>query len=239
MLFIPYYHDKIMANVVSIYEKCNITTFPFHCISILEAYGFRIYTYEQLREQNLRLYQMCISYSTDSFRFKDMIAYNEQKNSLRIRFSLMHELGHIVLGHEIDNQTSEDEANYFASNILAPRIIIHKGQYRTAEDIHLAFGLSYDASNRALASYKDWLRNITYSKARTPSEPELQLEQMFFPPEPKTSPARIVDEEENTQHLDPTEKYLLILRIINAGLPVPPEYKKDVQWYKRKGFRLR
>lgn len=233
--------DDIMEKIVSVYERCNITTFPLNCSSILETYGFRLYTYEQLKKQNLRLHQMCIFYSNDSFRFEDMIAYNERRNRPRIRFSLMHELGHVVLGHEIDTQANEDEANLFASNILAPRIIIHKGQYRTADDIHLTFGLSYEASNRALASYNEWFRNIASSKSRTPSKPELQLERMFFPPESQITPEPIDEEGEDCDEhpLNPRDKYLLILRIINAGLPIPSEYKKEVQWYKRNGFRLK
>nr|DAV08301.1 MAG TPA: hypothetical protein [Bacteriophage sp.] len=64
---------------------------------------------------------------------------------------------------------------------MAPRILIHKYGYRDAEQLHGAFGLSYKASNKALISYKEWFRNISYSATRKPTEPELQLERIFFP----------------------------------------------------------
>lgn len=176
-------HNNILEKVVSIYVKCQITSFPLDCFSVLKTCGFRVYTYEELKKQNLRLYQMCIAYSSDSFRFENMIAYNEKNNYFRIRFSLMHELGHVVLEHEKDAPEHEEDADYFASNFLAPRILIHTGGYRTSDAIHDAFGLSYTASNRALLAYKEWFWIISHSRPRCPSPPEKQLELIFFPEE--------------------------------------------------------
>lgn len=239
MLHSTSYHT-LMEKIVSIYNECNIQTFPVDCYSIILHYGFRIYTYEELKKQNRRVYELVSSYSRDSFTFDDIIAYNEKQSKSRIPFSLMHELGHYMLGHEGDSIENEDEANEFASNFLAPRILIHKHGYRTSVEIHDAFGLSYAASNRALFSYKEWLWSISRSRPRTPSEPELQLEKIFFPPEIEKLPEPVIEEEEQEERpIDSAEKYLMILRIINMGIPVPPEYKKNVQWYKRNGFRLK
>ena len=56
---------------------------------------------------------------------KRIIAYDENKSPFRIRFSIMHELGHIMLGHSRECAYNEQQANFFASNILAPRMAIH------------------------------------------------------------------------------------------------------------------
>ncbi len=73
---------------------------------------------------------------------------------MRIRFSLMHELGHILLDSE-----EESAANIFASNILAPRIAI---QYscKNYKDVMNLFGLSEEAADIAFNDYKRWRRFI-------------------------------------------------------------------------------
>lgn len=102
--------------------------------------------------------------------------YEAQAHPQRVQFTIAHEFGHVFL-----KTNDEDNCDEFASHFLAPRILIHKYGYRDAEQLHDAFGLSYRAANRALLSYKEWFRNISYSATRKPTEPEQQLERIFFP----------------------------------------------------------
>ena len=115
--------------------------------------------------------------------------YEAKAHSRRIQFTIAHEFGHVFL--KTDN---EDKADEFASHFLAPRILIHKYKCHDAIQIHDTFGLSYQASNRALMSYKEWFRNISYSATRKPTEPELELEQIFFP-EQEEAPAIMVEKQ--------------------------------------------
>lgn len=223
---------SLYEHVFNAYKTYDITTFPINCFEIIQHQGFRIIKYSELNNAKKKA---CRELSDDACLIEDKLYYDEHAHPRRIAFSIAHELGHLFLDTD-----SEDDADEFASHFLAPRILIHKYGYRTSVEIHDAFGLSYAASNRALASYKEWLRIIASSSPRTPSEPELQLEKLFFPPEIEKLPEPVIEEEDQEERpLDPVEKYLMILRIINMGIPVPPEYKKDVQWYKRNGFRLR
>lgn len=84
------------------------------------------------------------------------VYYNSANNLGRIRFSLMHELGHYMLGHSGTSQENEDEADCFASYILAPRVAINYYQCSTADQLHDRFGLSYAAANRTLIDYNTW-----------------------------------------------------------------------------------
>lgn len=75
-------------------------------------------------------------------------------------FTLMHELGHKILGHtNYLDKHSESEANIFASNILAPRMAIHYS-CKNYRDVMNVFGLSEEASIIAFNDYKRWRRYI-------------------------------------------------------------------------------
>jgi Zn-dependent peptidase ImmA (M78 family) len=64
------------------------------------------------------------------------IFLNKERPADRIRFSLAHELGHIVM-HSQSSETMEDEANLFASELLMPRNDIGKefGEKLTLADL--------------------------------------------------------------------------------------------------------
>ncbi len=169
-------NTKINMAILEVYKNCNVKTFPIDCNAILRCYGFKVFTYAYIKKQNPRLFELSQSYSSDAFKCGKLIAYNEKMPINRTRFSLMHELGHHVLGHKKEVPECEDEADLFASHILAPRIAIHKKSCRTADQIHDIFGLSYCASNRALADYNKWFKHICWT-TRKPSEPELELQE--------------------------------------------------------------
>lgn len=51
---------------------------------------------------------------------KWLVFYNDLKSNTTIRFTLAHELGHIVLNHTCDDNISQSEANCFGRNLLCP-----------------------------------------------------------------------------------------------------------------------
>lgn len=56
----------------------------------------------------------------DKPKNEGIILYNGFKDECTIRFTLAHELGHIVLGHTEDDDIARCEADCFARNILCP-----------------------------------------------------------------------------------------------------------------------
>ena len=127
----------------------------------------------------------------------------------RIRFSLMHELGHILLDHKASSVKNEDEADYFASCILAPRIMIHhlrlnnKYSKVTADDIHDYFDISISASNRALMDYHNWYSEIART-TRKPTDTELAIKELFVE---KSKPSKT--RKRNVKRNSPVVRYLL------------------------------
>ena len=147
-------YNFIADKIRSVYVECEIRSFPIDCFQILQHYNFRIYTYAQLQEANQRLYEVCRKYSDDAFRYQNIICYNQRAHKKRIRFSLMHELGHYILEHKNESVKNEQEADYFASYMLAPHIAIRKSGCTTADDIHDQFDVSYAMANRILSDFQ-------------------------------------------------------------------------------------
>ena len=122
-------------------KDANISEFPVDLHDILKHYPVRMLSYTSFCMGNDMAMEECVSRfgkdgSTSSRNGRYIIVYNEMISpSERIRFTLAHELGHIILGHlkelglEVMQRlwvekslydVMEDEANCFARNLLCP-----------------------------------------------------------------------------------------------------------------------
>ena len=165
-------YDTVCQAALTVYKECTIRSFPIDCFHILETYGLTSHPYSSLNEE-LRSY--CINYSNDALNYKNLICYNDKQPVGRIRFSLMHELGHVILKHgENHTRSMEQEANFFASNILAPRIAIHYAKCNSIPEVAALFGLTKEAAGYAFEDYKRRHRYAMSKKLR-PSEQTLYL----------------------------------------------------------------
>lgn len=153
-----YIRDKASDVLI----ECNTKQFPIDCFHILRHYGYKIYTYSELQKKDKSLHDLCISYSDDAFRIGKMklIAYNEKKPRVRIRFSLIHELGHHILEHKNDSNENEAEANYFASNLLAPRIAMYYAKLKAVSSVAELFEISASAAYYAAQDFSEWCQDI-------------------------------------------------------------------------------
>ena len=179
-------YQSLYDSILYAYTFFGIDSFPVDCFELVRKCGFRTVKYTDLSDKK-RI--ACRTLSEDACLLDGTLFYEAKAHSRRIQFTIAHEFGHVFL--KTDN---EDQADEFASHFLAPRILIHKYKCHDAIQIHDTFGLSYQASNRALMSYKEWFRNISYSATRKPTEPELELEQIFFP-EQEEAPAIMVEKQ--------------------------------------------
>ncbi len=145
-------YDKIKYSVLSIYEQCGINNLPFDCIEVLEKKGFTCIKYSQLPENK---FLACMELSPDSCTLGNSIYYNDKKSKRRIRFSLMHELGHIELKTE-----EETVANLFASNILCPSIALYFSKLNNIREISNLFDISLECAKYAKDFYEKWLYSV-------------------------------------------------------------------------------
>ena len=159
-------YNKIVTATIEVFRKCGVHSFPIDCEDLLKHYGYRLFSYKELRDRNSELYSLSLGYSEDAFRAgaSKIVAYNPDRPHGRIRFSLMHELGHHVLGHNGVSDQNEKEANAFASHILAPRMAIHYSRCKNANDVARLFDMSFEAADNAFIDYRRWHRNVVMYK---------------------------------------------------------------------------
>jgi Zn-dependent peptidase ImmA (M78 family) len=136
-----------------IFQRCGIKKFPFDCLEILDDLGIKVIKYSELSK---RKQEMCFKCSDSAFLFDFDIYYNDNESDQRIKFSLMHELGHIMLGHKEHTAENEKAANFFAKNMLAPPIAIHYAKTTIIKDIASLFDITLSFASNAIDYYKKW-----------------------------------------------------------------------------------
>lgn len=85
---------------------------------------------------------------------KYIICYNERKDEKTIRFTIAHEIGHIVLGHRVDNAITDREANCFARNLLCPIQISDSFGVETEQEYVNCFNISEPMAIATIANRK-------------------------------------------------------------------------------------
>ena len=76
----------------------------------------------------------------------------------RIRFTIMHEIGHIILNHTEHSDLAESEANYFAKYALAPPPLVHELHIEDYLELSERFDISHQCAFYAMNNYNKWLR---------------------------------------------------------------------------------
>lgn len=75
-------------------------------------------------------------------RMRYIVLFNDWKDDTTIRFTLAHEIGHIILGHMEDTEVANKEANCFARNLLCPIPVRHVFALHTVSALCKAFDVS-------------------------------------------------------------------------------------------------
>ena len=137
-------YEYIDESILDTFEAAGINTFPINVFELCHKLKIRVIKYS---EYSISLNE----YSEDAFNFFNpnkqefIIAYNDSIESARLNFTIMHEIGHIQLGHNksmLSEEAKEDEANVFAQKALAPEGVILKLDLKTDEEISRVFQVS-------------------------------------------------------------------------------------------------
>lgn len=148
----------------------TVTAFPYSVIELIETttdVQVRSFRYFSQRGINPLTFG---SKDAIIFSYKGMVimAYDNMAVRTRIRFSILHELGHFILGHNMDPnipmalyKKQEVEANYFAAQLLMPEQVLGELRKRllclNAENVKRYFGVSREAADVRLGSLEQGL----------------------------------------------------------------------------------
>ncbi len=150
----------MLDTILNIYIKAEITSLPVDLGKICRALGVTFSTYEDYAElKNISHEDVCRMFLEDGFTIsgasKKVIVYNERNtNLLRRRFTIAHEIAHILLKH-LENSKKENEginndraANILAWHLLCPIQVLQLMGVSTVEEIAEACQVSYSVSKK-------------------------------------------------------------------------------------------
>ncbi len=185
-------YKKVMKFVYDFFYKEDIDFFPIKPLEIIRKNKWGLISYSELAKEHNKSIEEIV----DAFQSEDgytiynenyIIAYNDTvKVPNRIRFTLMHEIGHVYLNHLIDfdetilrrsTLTMEDykilerEANAFARNVLAPAAIVNEIKKESRNNITTGNLISYFQITKAAAETRFKILDWDIDKSYNFSEP--------------------------------------------------------------------
>lgn len=167
----------IQKRVLELYKQLEKISYPIEPKKIIPLLHLnsRMATYKATAESTgvsvEEIAKLCKSnsgathYDTENKRC--LILYNDE-NGRRALWTQCHEIGHIALGHmevldEMEGHENkpeykeyEDEADFFAWNLLAPMPIMRELKIKSSEETYNTFGLSETAAGIHFDRYKRW-----------------------------------------------------------------------------------
>lgn len=168
-------YEFIKGEVVHIFEMYEIRCIPVSGFEIAIKMGITLIPYSSFSRRKLKAAR---TISEDGFFCenggKEMIFYNDMDYKYdRQNFTILHEIGHIVLDHTGRGEHEEDEANFFAKYAIAPPILVDKINPRSWLDIYDRFDISETAAAYAYRYYLKWKGHHKLQKTYTDYENRL------------------------------------------------------------------
>ena len=154
-------YEEIKEAVVDLFERCAVHCTPISGYEIAINLGIKVIPYSALpSSKRLLAVRLC----PDGFTaFEDgewRICVNDDSQITygRINFTILHEIGHIILGHTEDGELADAEADFFAKFAQCPPVLVHKLGLHNVGEIMTHFDISYGAACNAMSYYAKWLQ---------------------------------------------------------------------------------
>ncbi len=154
-------YEYIKGEVIDLFTRYDVKCIPINGFEIASKMGVIVVPYSSLSTKKL---EIAYTISQDGFYAehgdgKEYIFYNDSCGYRRSNMTILHEIGHAVLGHteETDHDVAEAEAGFFAGYALAPPPLIHKLTDKTVLCISETFDISYESALYAFNRYMKWI----------------------------------------------------------------------------------
>lgn len=137
----------------------NITNYPLDMHKIIQQNEWEYLTYSEFAKIfHMSINDISENFGENGFVFiadKVIIAINEDKG-IKQRFTLAHEIGHIVLDPKlIDSKDLETEVDMFASRVLMPMCLIKELNVTTPEELSKICDVSLESATIRLKRYEE------------------------------------------------------------------------------------
>lgn len=173
----PPNYTKATNAAYDILIKYNEFSFPIGIFSVIRKIkNIRLHTYTELAEKmNVSFNKLITDIAPSCYGFtvfyesndRYIIYYNESKDDTTVRFTLAHELGHIVLKHREDGDVENKEANCFARNYLCPIPVVKEMNLCNVNDYTELFYVSEPMAKVSIDFKNCDLRNISTNTFNT------------------------------------------------------------------------
>lgn len=154
-------YEEIKEEVIHLFKLYDVNCIPISGFELAIKMGIILISYSSLSQEKLIV---AYKQSEDGFycepgNGKEYIVYNDVQGYERTNMTILHEIGHCVLGHpeDMDSDEAEAEATFFAKYAAAPPPLIHKIKPTCPQDIADFFNISKEASKIAFSYYHKWL----------------------------------------------------------------------------------
>ena len=166
------------ANKILVNSRV-ISTFPFSPIQLVkEQTPYVCRTYSKAKKYGVDMRDFgSESAVVMSMGDKTIIFYDETKSMTHVGFSILHEAGHPINGHDFHKKDAETyglyevETNYFAAQLLMPEQLLRELQNRgiriTVPFLQTNFGVSEPAAQRRI---KTLARTVAEWRSRSERE---------------------------------------------------------------------
>ena len=132
------------------FKKNNIHTVPIDPFYIVRNEGFELIPFSRLKEK-LKVVVKAGEYDGMSFHYSPsgtyIICYDDSQSYPRQRFTILHELGHIYMGHKEESSLANKIANHFAAYAIAAYPLIQRYGCKNEEDIREVFNTSFETAH--------------------------------------------------------------------------------------------
>lgn len=153
-------YARIEKTVVDLYEELGVSRIPINPFEVARKKGYVIIPFSKMSKETLKLLKKTAS-SGASIRNEEgtyKIFYDDSDSPRRQRFTVMHEIGHILLGHKQDSEYAEKCANYYASYALSPTPLISLSGCEDYIELADKFFISFFSASIAFERCGKWKR---------------------------------------------------------------------------------
>lgn len=154
---------QIKMAVVGLYQELCVKTIPVDAWDIAKKLGITLLPYTSLNEEQREAALLLCNGGMKFNRIyggvmRTFVVYDDSTPIGRQRFTILHELGHVVLRHRQDSVLADAEADFFAKYAIAPPMLVYLIHPTDYLDIAEVFGLSRECAFNSMNYYNKWLR---------------------------------------------------------------------------------